>query len=181
MAGGVQAGGRLPQSLAAFRQHRRAVQEKGRRAARPLARVAQDGSLARHGIAVRPQELVRKPVANMMCTLTYKPGYAEVLERLRRLYERRGAIASSPRWRSQPALPIRRQYPQPQCDYPDPGRAGRILGQAAAERAAVEDDSLPSAYLSEFDQGLYGGLLGGEVRFLTILTPAGFPRWCRRC
>ena len=25
---------------------------------------------------------------------------------------------------------------------------------------------MPSAYLSEFDQGLYGGLLGGEVRFL---------------
>jgi hypothetical protein len=25
---------------------------------------------------------------------------------------------------------------------------------------------MPSAYLSEFDQGLYGGLLGGEVRFM---------------
>ena len=35
-----------------------------------------------------------------------------------------------------------------------------------AERPAVEDDSMPCAYLSEFDQGLYGGLLGGEVRFL---------------
>ena len=30
----------------------------------------------------------------------------------------------------------------------------------------IEDDSLPCAYLSEFDQGIYGGMLGGEVRFL---------------
>ncbi|MHB9029721.1 MAG: hypothetical protein ACYC9O_13220, partial [Candidatus Latescibacterota bacterium] len=30
----------------------------------------------------------------------------------------------------------------------------------------VEDDSVPSAYLSEFDQGLYGGLLGGDVQFM---------------
>jgi hypothetical protein len=31
---------------------------------------------------------------------------------------------------------------------------------------AIEDDSMPVAYLSEMDQGLYGGLLGANVRFL---------------
>jgi hypothetical protein len=29
-----------------------------------------------------------------------------------------------------------------------------------------EDDHVPSAYLSEFDQGLYGALIGGEIQFL---------------
>jgi len=33
------------------------------------------------------------------------------------------------------------------------------------ERIGIEDDSIPSVYLNEFDQGLYGGLLGGEVQF----------------
>ena len=36
-----------------------------------------------------------------------------------------------------------------------------------AERAAVLDDSVPAAYLSELDQGLYGWeYVGGEVRFM---------------
>lgn len=35
-----------------------------------------------------------------------------------------------------------------------------------AERAVVSDDSIPSAYLSEMDQGLYGGLVGGNVQFM---------------
>ena len=34
------------------------------------------------------------------------------------------------------------------------------------ERAAVCDDSIPSAYLSEMDQGLYGGMVGGKVQFM---------------
>ena len=35
-----------------------------------------------------------------------------------------------------------------------------------AERAAIHDDSIPSAYLSEMDQGLYGGIVGGKVQFM---------------
>jgi len=35
-----------------------------------------------------------------------------------------------------------------------------------AERTAVLDDSIPSAYLSEMDQGLYGGIVGGKVQFM---------------
>jgi len=35
-----------------------------------------------------------------------------------------------------------------------------------AERAAVHDDSIPSAYLSEMDQGLYGGMVGGKAQFM---------------
>jgi hypothetical protein len=58
------------------------------------------------------------------------------------------------------------QYPQPQCTYPDPLKRAEFWDRLLCERAAIEDDSIPCAYLSEFDQGLYGGLLGGEVRFL---------------
>jgi hypothetical protein len=59
-----------------------------------------------------------------------------------------------------------RRYPQPECDYPDPLERARFWDALFRERVDIEDDSLPGAYLSEFDQGLYGGLLGGEVRFL---------------
>jgi hypothetical protein len=34
------------------------------------------------------------------------------------------------------------------------------------ERSAVCDDSIPSAYLSEMDQGLYGGMVGGKVEYM---------------
>ena len=52
------------------------------------------------------------------------------------------------------------------CDYPDPDERVRFWDAFLSERAGVLDDSIPSAYLSELDQGLYGGLLGGDVRFL---------------
>ena len=35
-----------------------------------------------------------------------------------------------------------------------------------AERMTIRDDSIPAAYLSELDQGVYGGIVGGEVRFM---------------
>jgi hypothetical protein len=104
-----------------------------------------------------------------MQSLSYKPNCAEVLSRLRAFCERR----AGDRLFATMAVPSRaieqfcRQYPEPQCDYPDPLQRVEFWDAWLQERSAVEDDSLPSAYLSEFDQGLYGGLLGGEVRFLT--------------
>jgi len=53
-------------------------------------------------------------------------------------------------------------------EYPDPKSRIKFWEKLLAERRLLEDDSIPSAYPSEFDQGLYGGLLGGEVRFLSI-------------
>jgi hypothetical protein len=57
-------------------------------------------------------------------------------------------------------------YPSGFCEYPDPEGRARFWDAFLRERSALEDDSVPCAYLSEFDQGLYGGLLGGDVRFL---------------
>ena len=103
-----------------------------------------------------------------MNTLTYKPACDEVLQRLRLLYERRAGdrIFATMDTPSGALAEFRRQYVEPQCGYPDPAQRAAFWDARLRERVAIEDDSLPSVYLSEFDQGLYGGLLGGEVRFL---------------
>ena len=51
------------------------------------------------------------------------------------------------------------------CGYPDLAERTRFWDEFLSHRAVVEDDSMPVAYLSELDQGLYGGLLGAEVQF----------------
>jgi hypothetical protein len=51
-------------------------------------------------------------------------------------------------------------------EWPDLAERVRLWDDFYRERAAVEDDSMPAAYLNELDQGLYGGLIGAEVRFM---------------
>jgi hypothetical protein len=100
--------------------------------------------------------------------IAYKPHVEAVLARLRQLYERRGEdrIFASMEVPGMALAEFRRQHREGFCAYPDPPERIAFWDTLLRERAAVEDDSIPSAYLSEFDQGLYGGLLGGEVRFL---------------
>jgi hypothetical protein len=103
-----------------------------------------------------------------MSTLAYKPGVDDVVVRLRLLYERRAgdrilATMSVP----SPALDdFARRYPEPECKYPDANERADYWDQLWRDRTAIEDDSMPAAVLSEFDEGLFGGMLGGEVRFL---------------
>jgi hypothetical protein len=103
-----------------------------------------------------------------MSNLAYKPNCPEVLERLRMLYSRQAgdrilATMAVP----SPALEaFEAAHPKIDCDYPDPRERARFWDGYFRERSILEDDSLPGAYLSEFDQGLYGGLLGGDVRFM---------------
>jgi len=61
---------------------------------------------------------------------------------------------------------IRREPCGGYCEYPDLEQRIQFWDAYLSERAKIQDDSIPIAYLSEMDQGLYGGLLGGEVRFL---------------
>lgn len=51
-------------------------------------------------------------------------------------------------------------------DYPDPMERALFWDSLLKEKMLCEDDHIPSAYLSEFDQGLYGALIGGEIQFL---------------
>ena len=103
-----------------------------------------------------------------MTLLAYKPGAEEVLDRLRLLYERRGPdrIFATVEIPTAALDSFRRQYCHGYCDYPHPAERIAFWDGFLAQRAAVEDDSIPSAYLSELDQGLYGGLLGGQVQFM---------------
>jgi len=103
-----------------------------------------------------------------MIELRYKPNAADVTSRLRRLYERQAsnqifAAFTVP----SPALDdFARQYPEGSCDSPDLSERIAFWDRLLAERTLLEDDSIPSAYLTEMDQGLYGGLFGGDVQFM---------------
>lgn len=103
-----------------------------------------------------------------MDTLGYKRNLGDAVKRLRQLHARQGmdrvfasfAVPS-------PALEaFGRQYAHGFCEYPDPAERIAFWDRLLAERADLEDDSVPCAYLSEMDQGLYGGLLGGNVQFM---------------
>ena len=100
--------------------------------------------------------------------LAYKPGLAQTLDRLRSLYSRRaGDRIFAKMLIPSPALGrFEAEHEEGYCDYPAPEERIAFWDALLAESAAVEDDSVPAAYLSELDQGLYGGLVGGEVRFL---------------
>jgi hypothetical protein len=100
--------------------------------------------------------------------LAYKPTLDEVLPRLRALYERRAgdrvfAVMEIPC----PTLgDFRAKHPAGYCGQPSAAERIEFWDRLLRERAAVEDDSVPSVYLSEMDQGLYGSLLGGEIQFM---------------
>jgi hypothetical protein len=100
--------------------------------------------------------------------MIYKRNADATLERLVRLYERaaQDRIFASFEIPSAALLEFQQAHPDPFCEYPDPHERIRFWDEHLKIRAALEDDSVPSAYMSEFDQGLYGGLLGGEVRFM---------------
>lgn len=104
----------------------------------------------------------------MTRTLAYKPNAAEVLERLRMLYggEARDRILAAIEVPSRALARFQEQYSHGYCSYPDLQERLRFWDDYLSERSGVEDDSLPAAYLSEFDQGLYGGLFGGDVQFM---------------
>ncbi len=103
-----------------------------------------------------------------MNSLAYKPDAHAVLERLHHLYERaaQDQICASFEIPCAALDRFRQRYPHGYCDYPDPHDRLRFWDTLLKQRSPVHDDSIPSAYLSEFDQGLYGGLLGGDVRFI---------------
>lgn len=104
----------------------------------------------------------------MSTPLAYKANAAQVLSGLRDLYERQAgdriyAALSIP----SPALErFGQQNPEGFCQYVEPEVRVRFWEERLAELAQLEDDSLPVAYLSEMDQGLYGGLVGGRIQYM---------------
>ncbi|GAB4527051.1 MAG: hypothetical protein Kow0063_01960 [Anaerolineae bacterium] len=105
----------------------------------------------------------------MSFPLSYKPDGYDVLDRLRRLYDERDPeiVLASMELPSAALKEMAIRHPAGFCEYPDPRERARFWDARFLEKIDVHDDSIPSAYLSEMDQGLYGGLVGGEVRFLS--------------
>lgn len=103
-----------------------------------------------------------------MDKLAYKPGLEEALGRLRLLHGRQGMdrIFATFAVPSETLKAFAAMHPEGFCAYPDPVERVAFWDGFLGERAGVEDDSVPCAYLSEFDQGLYGGLVGGQVQFM---------------
>ncbi len=101
--------------------------------------------------------------------VSYSPAADLAVPRLRRLYEERDqslvlAVMRIP----QPSLKeFARIHPAGFCPYPDPVERSAFWEGFLRERREVLDDSIASVYLSEMDQGLYGGLIGGEVQFMS--------------
>lgn len=101
-------------------------------------------------------------------SLAYCPDLDARLERLRLLYGER------PQHRIYAHLSVETRalrkfgakYAPGYTTCPDLAERAAFWDELLAERAAVRDDSIPSAYLSEMDQGLYGGIVGGNVQFM---------------
>jgi hypothetical protein len=101
-------------------------------------------------------------------TLAYCPDLPLVLDRLRRFYvERRpDLILATMDVPSRVLAELAETRPAGYCAYPDPAERAAFWDAYYQERSAVPDDSVPAAYLTEMDQGLYGGLVGGQVQFM---------------
>ncbi len=100
--------------------------------------------------------------------LSYCPDFHQRIERLTRLHSRTAldrifAVMQTP----SPAIDaFCRRYCEDFCEYPDPRERLAFWDAHLGSRANVSDDSVPAAYLSECDQGLYGGILGADVRYM---------------
>jgi len=119
--------------------------------------------------------------------LRYCPDGWQRLERLRGLYETRlqdRILACM----DVPTLAVRRfaeRYADGPTERPDLNDRVAFWDELLAERASVLDDSIPAAYLSEMDQGLYGGIVGGQVRYMahgengwiSSMVPPIFKEW----
>ena len=98
----------------------------------------------------------------------YCPDGSARLERLRALYIERpqDRIFARLEVETNALRKFAAKFPPGYTDCPDLKQRVMFWDELLAERAAIHDDSIPSAYLSEVDQGLYGGIVGGKVQFM---------------
>ena len=100
--------------------------------------------------------------------IAYKGNAREVIDRLRLLYERKAEDRIFADYKI-PTLTMdryRNLHSEGYTSYPDPHERARFWDSLLKEKSQCEDDHIPTAYLSEFDQGLYGALVDGEIQFL---------------
>ena len=111
----------------------------------------------------------RLDASQKQVTLEYCPRLTEALNRRRRLFEQRPQdriFAAIHVNRSSPALDdFNSTHKEGECDYSDPHERVTFWDTLLREGMDVQDDSVPSAYLNEWDMGLSGAMLGGRMRF----------------
>lgn len=100
--------------------------------------------------------------------LSYCPDFPTVRERLCSLYSRQAndrvfAVMETP---SDALARFRKLYPLDYCSYPNLHERLEFWDTHLKRKQAIRDDGVPAAYLSECDQGLYGGLVRGEPRYM---------------
>jgi len=100
--------------------------------------------------------------------LSYCPGGWQRLKRPRGFYAERPQDQVSARMEvpTQALKKFAERYPPGYTPCPDLNERVAFWDELMSERAAIEDDSIPSVYLSALDQGLYGGIVGSKVQFM---------------
>ena len=114
------------------------------------------------------RSLIRSAQYTMSFPLSYCPSGEARLRRLRSLYEDRAqdrilGIVEAP---TRALATFAAQHGAGYSDRPAIEERLRFWDELLRERMAIEDDSIPCAYLSELDQGLYGGMVGGSVQYM---------------
>lgn len=118
-----------------------------------------------------------------MDRLAYKPHGAEIAERLARLWRREAQdeIFARILLPSPALLEFKRTHEDGATTYPDPEERIRFWDAHLEFEGTIEDDWLPIAYLSEFDEGLYAGLCGGEMHYMTHTDVGWISSMCPPC
>lgn len=103
-----------------------------------------------------------------MQQLAYKPNAGHIAERLTDLWSRRAQdrIFAHMMIPSPALLEFECTHQDGPTEYPDPHERITFWDRHLESERHIEDDWLPIAYLSEFDQGLYAGLCGAEIRYM---------------
>lgn len=104
----------------------------------------------------------------MTFPFSYCPDGLARIARLRSLYERTAGdrIFARMSVRGPTLARFATEHAAGYTERPDLGERAAFWDAVLRERMAVEDDAIPCAYLSEQDQGLYGGMVGGDVQYM---------------
>ncbi|MHC4418847.1 MAG: hypothetical protein ACYSU6_09725, partial [Planctomycetota bacterium] len=92
----------------------------------------------------------------MSFTLSYCPNGEQILDRLRQLYQKRSQqiVLAKMNTPSRALADFAAKHPSGFCEYPDINERIEFWDAYMREHIHIHDDSIPTAYLSEMDQGL---------------------------
>lgn len=119
----------------------------------------------------------------MVESLLYKPHAEAICQRLAALWSRRlpEGICARMVIPSPALVEFARTHEDGPTTYPDPHMRIEFWDRCLAFERHIEDDWLPIAYLSEFDQGLFGSLCGGTMAFMTHREIGWISSMCAPC